>query len=75
MPSPDRCLHRTQDLYQAATYLRMYELTKKLREHCLTGTSADASYEQLERMLACLIARCVLYLWQRAGAVFANVCA
>lgn len=36
----------------------MTQLTKKLREHCLIGTSADASYEKSERMLACLIARC-----------------
>lgn len=36
----------------------MSQLTKKLREHCLIGTSADASYEKSERMLACLIARC-----------------
>lgn len=50
-----------QDLYQATSYLRMHQLAKKLREHCLIGTSADASYEQSERMLACLIARCARY--------------
>lgn len=50
-------LSARQDLYQAAAYLRMHQLTKKLREHCLIGTSADASYERSERMLACLIAR------------------
>lgn len=55
-PTADK--HVQQDLYQAAAFLRMHQLTKKLREHCLVGSSADASYEKSERMLACLIAEC-----------------
>lgn len=49
-----------QELYYLAAYLRMHQLTKKLREHCLfnAATSATASYSYMERMLACNIIRC-----------------
>jgi hypothetical protein len=49
-----------QELYYLAAYLRMHQLTKKLREHCLfnAASSPTASYCYMERMLACNIIRC-----------------
>lgn len=47
-----------QELYRLAAYLRMHQLTKKMREYCLYGTSPTAPYSYTERMLACIILRC-----------------
>lgn len=49
-----------QELYYLAAYLRIHQLTKKLREFCLfhANTSPTAPYSYIERMLACNIVRC-----------------